>query len=168
MKKIKLDTKVKEIFADCITPVTLYLKLRDKYPNSLLLESSDYHGNKHSYSYICCYPIAKFEVSNNKISTQYPNQKQEIKPIQKKEQVVSALNDFRQAFQTEELDYPMQAECSPAAMFGFTSYDGVQYFEDIELTQTQKYTPEILYQVFGIVICIDHFRDKLFVFEQQP
>ena len=168
MKKIKLDTKVKEIFADCITPVTLYLKLRDKYPNSLLLESSDYHGNKHSYSYICCYPIAKFEVSNNKISTQYPNQKQEIKPIQKKEQVVSALNDFRQTFQTEELDYPMQAECSPAAMFGFTSYDGVQYFEDIELTQTQKYTPEILYQVFGIVICIDHFRDKLFVFEQQP
>ena len=92
----------------------------------------------------------------------------EIKPIQKKEQVVSALNDFRQTFQTEELDYPMQAECSPAAMFGFTSYDGVQYFEDIELTQTQKYTPEILYQVFGIVICIDHFRDKLFVFEQQP
>ena len=59
MKKIKLDTKVKEIFADCITPVTLYLKLRDKYPNSLLLESSDYHGNKHSYSYICCYPICK-------------------------------------------------------------------------------------------------------------
>ncbi len=165
MKTIKLKTKVREIFADCITPVALYLKLRDKYPNALLLESSDYHGNKHSYSYICCHPIAKFEVSSGKIFIQYPNQKQEIYPIQKKEQVVSALNSFRQSFQTEELNHP--TECSPAALFGFTSYDAVQYFEDIEIEQTQKYTPEILYQVFGIVICIDHFRDKLFVFEQQ-
>ncbi|MFZ0491096.1 MAG: anthranilate synthase component I family protein, partial [Salegentibacter sp.] len=56
--KFKLNTTYKKLLADTLTPVSVYLKLRDKYPNSLLLESSDYHASDNSFSYICCNPIA--------------------------------------------------------------------------------------------------------------
>ncbi len=61
MKKFIVKTKTLRLLADTITPVSIYLKIRDIYPNSLLLESSDYHGNENSYSYICLKPLATFE-----------------------------------------------------------------------------------------------------------
>ena len=64
----KLTTYYKKILADTITPVSIYLKIRDKFPNSILLESSDYHGNENSFSYICCNPIASIKVEDNKIN----------------------------------------------------------------------------------------------------
>ena len=70
--KYKLKTYSKKILADTITPVSIYLKIRDKYPNSILLESSDYHGNENSFSYICCNPIADIKVQNEKIIENYP------------------------------------------------------------------------------------------------
>ena len=67
MKTYKLNTNFKQILADTMTPVSVYLKIRDKFPNSILLESSDYHGNENSFSYICFNPIASIKVENQKI-----------------------------------------------------------------------------------------------------
>ena len=79
MKTYILKTNYKQILADTITPVSIYLKIRDKFPNSILLESSDYHANDNSFSYICCNPIASIKVENEIISKQYPdNTTQEI------------------------------------------------------------------------------------------
>ncbi len=64
MKTFNLNTHYKQILADTITPVSVYFKIRDKFPNSLLLESSDYHGNDNSFSYICFNPIASIKVEN--------------------------------------------------------------------------------------------------------
>ena len=68
MKSFQLKTIYKQILADTITPVSVYLKIRDKFPNSLLLESSDYHGNDNSFSYICCNPIASIKIENETIN----------------------------------------------------------------------------------------------------
>ncbi len=73
MKSFKLNTKYKQILADTITPVSVYLKIRDKFPNSLLLESSDYHGSDNSFSYICCNPIASIKIENETIFKNYPD-----------------------------------------------------------------------------------------------
>jgi len=64
MKKYIIRTTVRKLLADTITPVSIYLRIRDIYPNSLLLESSDYHGNENSYSFICMKPLACFEDDN--------------------------------------------------------------------------------------------------------
>ena len=73
LKSFILNTKYKQILADTITPVSVYLKIRDKFPNSLLLESSDYHGNDNSFSYICCNPIASIKIENETVSKNYPD-----------------------------------------------------------------------------------------------
>ena len=73
MKKYLLKTYSKKFLVDTITPVSVYLRIRDKFHNSLLLESSDYNSNNNSFSYICFNQIAKFEVFNNEIIKQFPD-----------------------------------------------------------------------------------------------
>ena len=73
MKTFSLYTHYKKILADTITPVSIYLKIRDKFPNSILLESSDYHASDNSFSYICCNPIASIQVNDGVISQTYPD-----------------------------------------------------------------------------------------------
>jgi len=67
MKKTKLKTTYRKLLADTLTPVSIYLRLRDQFAESILLESSDYHGNENSFSYICCDPISSFEVLSNQL-----------------------------------------------------------------------------------------------------
>ena len=73
MRKFKLKTDFKKILADTLTPVSVYLKIRDKYPNSILLESSDYHGNENSFSYICFNPIASIEIKDGNLRESFPD-----------------------------------------------------------------------------------------------
>ena len=71
MKRYKLETHSKKILADTLSPVSVYLKIRDKFPNSILLESSDYHGNENSFSYICFNPIANIKIQNKNLTKLY-------------------------------------------------------------------------------------------------
>src|SRR5271167_4932399 len=73
MKKYKIITTTKKLLADTTTPVSIYLRLRDVFPNSLLLESSDYHSRENSLSYICCEPIAGFVLSDGQLKLSYPD-----------------------------------------------------------------------------------------------
>ena len=84
MKKIELKTTYKNFLVDTITPVSIYLRVRDKFPNSLLLESSDYNSSNNSFSYICFDQIASFEVSNKNISLKLPNNAYKNIPCSKK------------------------------------------------------------------------------------
>ena len=98
MKTYNLNTNYKQILADTITPVSVYLKIRDKFPNSILLESSDYHANDNSFSYICCNPIASIKVENEIITTQFPdNTTQEIS-ITKEINVANTIQQFASQF----------------------------------------------------------------------
>ena len=73
MKQFKLETTYKQQLADTLTPVSVYLKLRDIYPNSILLESSDYHASDNSFSYICCQPIASLQLKHTTLTQMFPD-----------------------------------------------------------------------------------------------
>jgi len=98
MKTYNLNTHYKRILADTITPVGVYYKIRDKYPNSILLESGDYHKSHKNFSYICFNPIASIKVENEVISQSFPDgssTKQDITPAVN---VPEAIHNFTQKF----------------------------------------------------------------------
>ena len=131
MKTYKLNTNFKQILADTITPVSVYLKIRDKFPNSILLESSDYHGNENSFSYICFNPIASIKVENEKIETNFPDGFSEIIPIDKNVNVANEIEQFSKQFITDENNFKFINQ----GLFGYIAYDAIQYFEKIEIAQ---------------------------------
>lgn len=163
-KQYALKTTYRQRLADTHTPVSIYLKLRDRFPNSILLESSDYHGTENSFSYICFQPMARFEISKNHILTQFPdNQTQKIE-INSEVNVVQELQKFSQAFDVEESPFPFISN----GLFGYTTFDAIRYFEEIDIQTFQDDTrqiPDMLYQVYQFVIAINHFKNELYIFE---
>jgi len=160
---LQLHTNHKQLLADTVTPVSIYLKLRDKFANSILLESSDYHGNENSFSYICFHPIARFEVKNNTIFIQYPKTKAQTLPIQAGKQVIEHLHEFSKSFEIEATPFNFITN----GLFGYMAYDAVKYYEDISLQEpdSERAIPTILYQVYQYVIAINHFNNELYLFE---
>ena len=94
--KFKLNTTYKKLLADTLTPVSVYLKLRDKYPNSLLLESSDYHASDNSFSYICCNPIASVKVQNEVITEKFPDGSEVKTSIDSEVNIPQKIQEFSQ------------------------------------------------------------------------
>ena len=82
-KLYKIITSEKKLLADTLTPVSIYLKIRDKFSNSLLLESSDYGANDNSFAYVCFNPIAHISVKENIISKSFPGGVKETIEINK-------------------------------------------------------------------------------------
>ncbi|MEZ4787271.1 MAG: chorismate-binding protein [Flavobacterium haoranii] len=162
MTKYNFKTYSKKIIADTITPVSLYLKIRDEFPNSVLLESSDYHANDNSFSYICFNPIASFKVENQKIHLQFPNENEVINPIKERNQVVTELQKFRNSFLSEANKFKFISN----GLFGYTSYDAIQYFEkiNIEKKSSGNTIPELYYAVYQNIIAINHFKNEAYLF----
>ena len=156
-----LRTQTKKLLADTLTPVSIYLRLRDKFANSILLESSDYHGNDNSFSYICCHPIASFSVVSNEILQQFPDGTRENRQIISREEVLTALNQFIAKFKVSEIGHPFITN----GLFGYMAYDAVGFFEDIELKQQDKRIPDVVYNVYRYVIVVDHFKNELHLFD---
>src|SRR3954462_13911097 len=93
-----ITTTVKKQLADTITPVSIYLKLRDHFPNSILLESSDHHGNENSFSFICCKPFAGIKLENEKLLLSYPDGMQEEQDIKENVPVAEEIEAFMKRF----------------------------------------------------------------------
>ena len=158
----KLNTKSKKLLADTITPVSVYLRLRDKFPNSLLLESSDYRANDNTFSYICCNPIATIKVENEKITQQFPDGDSEKIDIDDSTDVVGVLEAFAKSFQTQKTGHKFIDK----GLFGYMAYDAVRYFEQIEITKKEGdlQIPDIYYAVYGNIIAINHFKNEAYIF----
>ena len=159
----KLNTHYKKILADTITPVSIYLKIRDKYPNSILLESSDYHANDNSFSYICSNPIASIKVDKNNIIETYPDGKEIVQEISKNIDIPQAINLFTKRFNT---DSDETFKFINNGIFGYTAYDAVKYFEDIEISSKENSIdiPDIYYAVYQNIIAINHFKNEAYIF----
>lgn len=163
--RVSLKTHFKKLLADTVTPVSIYLKLRDKYENSILLESSDYHGDENSFSYICCEPIAKFQVKDGDYELELPGYQEEGKL--EGDEVIEKLGAFAEAFETEENEFKFINN----GLFGYIGFDAVQYFENIPVSENrdnQYDIPDVLYHVYRYVIAIDHFKNELYIFEHYP
>jgi len=161
VKKYLLKTYSKKFLVDTITPVSVYLRIRDKFHNSLLLESSDYNSNNNSFSYICFNQIAKFEVFNNEIIKQFPDNI-EVRDSCTKDNILKELETFINSFEINKDDLPFINN----GLFGFTAYDAVQYFEDIKITKKNNSIsiPEMYYGIYKNIIAIDHFKNIAYIF----
>jgi anthranilate synthase component 1 len=162
MKKFELKTHYKKILADTISPVSVYLKVRDKFPNSILLESSDYHGNDNSFSYICCNPIASIKVENSIVTKTYPDKSTEKTSVCA-DKVTMEIDAFTKQFETQK---DTSFKFINNGMFGFTAYDAVQYFEDITISKKENSIeiPELYYAVYQNIIAINHFKNEAYIF----
>ncbi|MEA1786817.1 anthranilate synthase component I family protein [Arenibacter sp. GZD96] len=160
--KYPLQSHYKKILADTITPVSVYLKIRDRFPNSILLESSDYHANDNSFSYICCNPIASLKIENEKIIQQFPDGSTVATPILPQTDVVEAIHDFSQLFSSEPTDFKFIDN----GLFGYIAYDAVRYFEDIRIAKKAGALaiPDIYYAVYQNIIAINHFKNEAYIF----
>lgn len=166
MSKIKFNTTYKKILADTITPVSTYLKLRDHFPNSLLLESSDYHSKENSYSYICCEPQFTFKVSGDKAFEKHKGKQMKAFDLEKATSVPELLKNFVSQFEETEATFPFTEN----GIFGYTTYDSIKYFEDIELKSVEheyKKIPEMSYSLYRFVLVFDHFKNELYLFDHQ-
>ncbi|MFK7782328.1 anthranilate synthase component I family protein [Psychroserpens sp.] len=162
MKTFSLYTHYKKILADTITPVSIYLKIRDKYPNSILLESSDYHANDNSFSYICFNPIASIKVDNQTIEQHYPDGSSK-KNYTQKVAVTEEIHKFTKRFKVNsDTDFKFINN----GIFGYTAYDAVQYFEDIQINKKPDSLdiPDIYYAVYQNIIAINHFKNEAYIF----
>jgi anthranilate synthase component 1 len=154
------------ILADTLTPVAIYMRLRDRYPNSILLESNEYGQRSNSYSFICCNPVATFEVNNKEITTNFPDHQSTSQEFSSAFDLTSALNKFKNEFAQAENDFPFPTN----GLFGYLSYDAVQLFEDLEFRFRESETnniPLAHYQVFQNVMVFDHYHNQLYVFDNQ-
>lgn len=157
-----LKTHYKKILADTITPVSVYLKIRDRFPNSLLLESSDYHANDNSFSYICCNPIAYIKVQDNHLLQKFPDGKKEDIELSGGREVPELIDSFAKRFSVSQNGFKFIYN----GLFGYMSYDAVRYFEDIEVAQKEGSVkiPDIHYAVYQNIIAIDHFKNEAYLF----
>jgi len=159
--KYKLKTYSKKLLADTLTPVNIYLKLRDVYAGSILLESSDYHGHENSLSYICCDPIASFEVKGNAAEYRYPDGKTEKETITRVGQVTTMLENFKNAIEPDNIP-SAYANCG---LFGYIAYDAIRFFEDVKIDQKEQSIPDVLYKLYRYVIIVNHFSNELSLYE---
>nr|WP_294939080.1 anthranilate synthase component I family protein [uncultured Flavobacterium sp.] len=162
MRKYTLHTSYKQILADTITPVSIYLKIRDKFPNSLLLESSDYHANNNSFSYICCNPIASIKVENGLITKTFPDGTSEQVTIKDNKSVTENIQEFASQFESENNEFKFINN----GLFGYIAYDAVRYFEkvSIEKKASDLQIPDIFYAVYQNIIAINHFKNEAYIF----
>lgn len=158
----QFKTYHKKILADTVTPVSVYLKIRDRFPNSILLESSDYHANNNSFSYICCNPIASIKVENEVITKQFPDGVIEEIEITTEIDVVNCIDSFSKAFKADDNDYKFINN----GLFGYMAYDAVRYFEDVDISvkDDSVHIPDIYYAVYQNIIAINHYKNEAYLF----
>jgi anthranilate synthase component 1 len=166
MKKHKINTTYKKLLADTTTPVSIYLRLRDVFPNSLLLESSDYHSRENSTSYVCCDPIGGLTLNDGELQKRYPNGTEETFAAGEFE-LIGHISDFLNGF--EATDIPLKITAN--GLFGYFTHEAVEHFETIRLKKsddTTRKVPEMQYNIYRYIIAIDHFKNELYIFHNQP
>ena len=155
-------TASKKILGDLSTPVNVYLRVRDAYPQSALMECSDYHDNKNSRSFICVHPIASVSVEHGMGISRYPDGTETRHAITKDYDTAQLITDFLAQFDIKGTD---KHNC---ALFGYTTFNAVRYFENINVkdeTQPQNDAPDMQYILYKDYIIFDHFNNSLTLVE---
>lgn len=167
MKKTEINTVCKRMLADVFTPVGIYLRLRDRFRDTVLLESADHHAAENSYSFICVNAIGGIEIkSANKVEWKLPGKPPERMETGKETNVTFLLRDFMDRF---AINAPAVKEGKYAqGLYGYSAYDTVQFFEQVNVkSASDPEIPLMRYRLYQYVIAVNHFRDELFICENQ-
>ncbi len=162
MKEYAFQTRYRVLPADLQTPVGIYLKVRDLYPQSVLLESSDYHTTQNSFSFIGVEPIASFTLSRGHILRTYPDGTRDVRPVEDDTDVPAELSAYIRQFSAQ--DNPTGIN----GFFGYTAYDAVRYFEKVKIRPAEgdfAHLPDIVQVLFRFVIVVNHFKNTLTIVE---
>lgn len=173
MKKIEINTTCKQLLADVYTPVGIYLRVRDRFRDTILLESTDHHAAENSWSFICINAVAGIEItSKESIDLKLPKQRPERIAIKSVTEVPDLLWTFMRSFEIRE---SQNKEARYAqGLFGYTTYDAVQFFDTIKLSGRMAVgqgqngpgpIPLMRYRLYQYVIAVNHFKDELFICE---
>ena len=159
--KIKINTYHKKIFADTITPVEVYLKIRDIFPNSLLLENSDYMLANNNYSYICFNQIGYIKIKDYMVECKFPGGHCEAKKLKKGEKVSSIIHNYIEKFEIDNSKFKFLNN----GMFGFMSHESIKYFDSIEIETKKDFDiPDIYYGLYQNIIAISQFNHEAHLF----
>ncbi len=157
------------MLADVFTPVGIYLRLRDKFRDTILLESTDHHSSENSYSFICINAIGGMEItSKESLEFKLPGQKPEKISLNNTNEVPTLLWNFMQKFDIKRGE--SKEEKFAQGLFGYTTYDAVQFFDTVKLTPHTSHLaaiPLMRYRLYQYVIAINHFKDELFICENK-
>ena len=166
MKKILLQTEVTKMLADTFTPVGIYLRLRDRFRDTILLESTDSHAAENSYSFIGVNAIGGIEISSlNEIEFKYPKQEPQKELIQKVQDAPDRIWAYMQQF---EMQPSTQKEAVFAqGLYGYTTYDAIPFFDTIEFKPGAPVIPLMRYRLYQYVIAFNHFKDELYICENK-
>jgi len=179
MKKIAIKTQCKKLLSDIYTPVGIYLRLRDRFRDTILLESTDYHAAENSYSFIGINAIAGMEITDTRsIEFKLPGQKPERTPLQQLSDTPGLLWEFMQRFEVEAAgERPVRVA---QGLFGYTTFDAVQFFDTIKFSDKDgsenggvrkdgsgAAIPLMRYRLYQYVLAINHFKDEIYICENK-
>ncbi len=159
--KFSIHTTSKTILADTTTPVSIYLRLRDVFPNTILLESSDYHSRENSVSYVCADPVAGIILQDSVLSIYYPDGSRVVK---ENFNLIDEIDNFKALFTHHK---PVDKRYLSSGLFGYFTWDTIQHFEDITFNSKAADTdsiPSMQYHVYKYTIAIDHFKNEITFF----
>lgn len=165
-KKISLQTIVKKQLADTVTPITLYLKLRDHFDKPILLENNDFGQAESCFSYIGLEPIANFMVQNGVVTKTMPGGEKEEETLLNYTDVPSIFQNFINQFEVQETKLAGVIN----GFLGHTSFDGVQYFDTLKFDKSKRRfdTPDVNYSLYRFLIAFNHFKNELYLIENVP
>lgn len=150
------------MLGDLHTPVSTYLKVRDIFPQSALMESSDYHGSENNRSFIALCPLASVSIDHGTVIFRLPDDSREEHPITEEYRVENALNDFLCRFRVEG-EYS-----NYCGLYGYTSFNAVRYFENIPVKDSREATndaSDMLYILYKYLIVFNDFKNEMLLLE---
>ncbi len=162
MKNYSYKTNTRQVIGDLHTPVNIYLKVRDLYPQSALMESSDYHAGDNSKSYIALSPMASIAVNHGRVTASYPDNHVEEFDLGEKVSVEDTITSFLKRFNIEGENREI------CGLYGYTTFNSVRYFENIEIKESCENVndaPDILYILYRYVIRFTPFSSDLTIVE---
>lgn len=164
MNTFPFTAQSKRMLADLQTPVGIYLKIRDQYPHSALLESSDYHGGENSFSFIAFDPVARFVADHFVIDMSFPDGSKETRQVSAQNKVPECMSEFVASFQPKDATNPLGIN----GLFGYCNFEAVQYFEDILLKNQQpkgSEIPEVHYLFYRYIVGVNHYKNEMILIE---
>ncbi|WP_394667166.1 anthranilate synthase component I family protein [uncultured Chryseobacterium sp.] len=166
-KKIKIKTVSKKTLGDLQTPMNIYLQIRDKFRDTILLESSDSKNIDNNFSFIAINAIAGIEIKNlNDFEIKLPGQ-EPVKQFIIENKIEDVFQNFSDLFECEKTADPI--EQTAQSLFGYTSFEAVQFFENIQFKaqSPEVEIPILRYRLYQYVIAINHYNDEMHIIENQ-
>ncbi|PZP47398.1 MAG: anthranilate synthase component I [Pseudopedobacter saltans] len=164
----KIETRFKKLLFDVQTPVAIYLRIRDQFRDTVMLEGADYHSAEDAFSLIGIQAIGGIEVRDvDTIETKYPLQDSVLTKIKNAQEVPDLLWNYMQGYEVVPAENEFVARAQ--GLFGYASYNAVQFFDTLTLksfkSDPEREIPLMRYRLYQYILVINHFKDEMYLCE---